>query len=195
VTTDLVVPFLPNLCSSSSSQCKASLRVVLPRYCLGGARSPVLRQNSVRTENSAIPCYDGCLIQVIPSPSNAKNLSAGNPSGIPVYIRMEEPGRFHDATLVRIRQPDRTGGAALPVAPLNGPDPKLRIEFCRQVSPSQVRDACGPHDGNEHTRRAIASDGVHSAQQCGPAGLVCSFPPTSPRCHSAMDSGMMFAWK
>src|ERR1700740_301474 len=23
----------------------------------------------------------------------------GNPSGIPVYIRMEEPGRFHDATL------------------------------------------------------------------------------------------------
>jgi hypothetical protein len=29
-------------------------------------------------------------------------------------MRME-PGRFHDATLVRIRQPDRTGGAALPV--------------------------------------------------------------------------------
>ena len=29
---------------------------------------------------------------------------------------MEEPGRFHDATLVRIRQPDRTGGAALPIA-------------------------------------------------------------------------------
>ena len=30
---------------------------------------------------------------------------------------MEEPGRLHDAALVRIRQPDRTGGAALPVAP------------------------------------------------------------------------------
>jgi hypothetical protein len=29
----------------------------------------------MRTENSAIPCHDGCLIQVIPSPSNAKNLS------------------------------------------------------------------------------------------------------------------------
>ena len=29
---------------------------------------------------------------------------------------MEETGRIHDATLVRIRQPDRTGGAALPVA-------------------------------------------------------------------------------
>src|SRR6266436_6499484 len=76
-----------------------------------------------------------------------------------------------------------------------GPDPKLRNESCRQVSPSQVRDACGPHDGNEHTRRAIASDGVHSAQQCGPAGLVCSFPPTAPPCHSAMDSGMTFAWE
>ena len=36
---------------------------------------PVLRQNSMRTENSVIPCHDGCLIQVIPSPSNAKNLS------------------------------------------------------------------------------------------------------------------------
>jgi hypothetical protein len=35
----------------------------------------VLRQNSMRTENSAIPCRDGWLIQVIPSPSNAKNLS------------------------------------------------------------------------------------------------------------------------
>jgi len=29
----------------------------------------VLRQNSMRTENSAIPCRDGCPIQVIPSPS------------------------------------------------------------------------------------------------------------------------------
>ncbi len=36
-----------------------------------------LRQNSMRTENSAIPCRDGCLIHVIPSPSNAKNLSRG----------------------------------------------------------------------------------------------------------------------
>jgi hypothetical protein len=38
---------------------------------------PVLRQNSMRTENSAIPCRDGCLIQVIPSPSDTKNLSRG----------------------------------------------------------------------------------------------------------------------
>jgi len=62
----------------------------------------VLRQNSMRTENSAIPCHDGCLIQVIPSPSNAKNLPPGNPSGIPVYIRMEEPGRLHDTASIRV---------------------------------------------------------------------------------------------
>ena len=73
---------------------------------------------------------------------------------------MEESGRFHDVTLVRIRQLDRTGGAALPVAPLIGPDPKLRIEFCRQVSPSQVRDVCGPRGSSEYTHRAVVSGGV-----------------------------------
>ena len=61
---------------------------------------------------------------------------------------------------------DCNGGAALRVAPVEGPGPKLRNEFCRQVSPSQVRDASGPHDGNEHTLRAIVSDGVHSVIQC-----------------------------
>src|SRR6266446_9753240 len=40
-TTDLAVPFLPNLWFSSSSKYKASPRVVLPRSCLGGARSPL----------------------------------------------------------------------------------------------------------------------------------------------------------
>ena len=38
---------------------------------------------------------------------------------------------------------DCNDGAALRVAPVKGPDPKLRNEFCPQVSPSQVRDACG----------------------------------------------------
>ena len=90
---------------------------------------------------------------------------------------------------------DCNDGAALRVAPVKGPDPKLWNEFCPQVSPSQVRDACGPHDGNEHTLRAIVSDGVHSVQPCGPAGLVCSFPPSAPRCHSAKDCGMKFAWE
>ena len=90
---------------------------------------------------------------------------------------------------------DCNDGAALRVAPVKELDPKLRNEFCPQVSPSQVRDAYGPHDGNERTRRAIASDGVHSAQQYGPAGLVYSFPPTAPRCHSAREIGRKFAWE
>jgi hypothetical protein len=48
-------------------------------------------------------------------------------------------------------------GAARRVARVKGPDPKLRNESCRPVSPSQVRAAYGPDDGNEHTPRAIAS--------------------------------------
>ena len=59
-------------------------------------------------------------------PPSAKILSRGNPRAVYLYIsRMEEPGRFHDATLVRIRQPDRTGGAALPVAHGKGRDLRL----------------------------------------------------------------------
>jgi len=88
---------------------------------------------------------------------------------------------------IRTRRLDRNDGAARRVAAEQGPDPKLQNESCSQVSSSQVRDAFGPHDGNEHTRQAIASDGVHSTQQCGPAGLVCSFPPSAPRCHSARE--------
>jgi hypothetical protein len=73
---------------------------------------------------------------------------------------------------------DCNDGAALRVAAVKGPDPKLRNEFCRQLSPSQVRDAYGPHDGNEHTRRAIALDGAHSAQQSGPAVSSTASHPT-----------------
>src|SRR5438445_3333206 len=116
----------------------------------------------MRTENSAIPCRDGCLIQVMPSPSTAKNLSRGTRavSGIPAYIRMEEPGRFHDATLVRIRQPDRTGGAALPVADEKGPDQRLRCAFFPLAFPSRVRDVCGPRGSSAYTHRAGVSGGV-----------------------------------
>jgi len=46
----------------------------------------VLRQNSMRTENSAIPCRDGCPIQVVPSPSSAKNLSRSNARAVYLYI-------------------------------------------------------------------------------------------------------------
>src|SRR6267378_3857477 len=88
-----------------------------------------LRQNSMRTENRAIPCRDCCPIQVIPSFPSAKNRAAY------MYIlRMGELRRFRDATLVRIRQPDHTGGAVLPVAHEKG--------RCRLAFPSRVRDAC-----------------------------------------------------
>jgi hypothetical protein len=49
--------------------------VTMASNYLRSTLSIVLRQNSMRTENGAILCHDGCLIQVIPSPSNAKNLS------------------------------------------------------------------------------------------------------------------------
>ena len=60
----------------------------------------VLRQNSIRTENSAIPCRDRCPIGVIPSSPSAKILSRGNepPRGVPVYIK-DEGTRTFFATL------------------------------------------------------------------------------------------------
>jgi hypothetical protein len=73
---------------------------------------------------------------------------------------MEEPGRFPDATLVRIRQPDRTGGAALPVAHEKGRDLRLWCEFCRLAFPFRVRDAYGPRGSSEYTQRADVSGGV-----------------------------------
>ena len=57
---------------------------------------------------------------------------------------MREPGRFRDPTLVRIKQPDRTGGAA----------------FFRLAFPSLVRDVCGPRGSSEYTQRAGVSGGV-----------------------------------
>src|SRR5467141_4139770 len=47
---------------------------------------PVLRHNSKRTENSALPCRDGCPIQVIPSPASAKNLSRRSARSAYLYI-------------------------------------------------------------------------------------------------------------
>ena len=73
---------------------------------------------------------------------------------------MEEPGRFRDSTLVRIRQPDRTGGAALPVAHEKRRDLRLWCEFFRLAFPSPVRDACGPRGSSEYTQRAGVSGGV-----------------------------------
>ena len=119
----------------------------------------------MRSENSAIPCRDGCPVQVIPSSSSAKNLAPEErPRGVPVYIRMGEPGRFHDATLIRIRQPGNSGGAALPVAHEKGRDLRLWCEFFRLAFPSRVRDACGPRGSSEYTQRAGVSGGVRQLQ-------------------------------
>jgi hypothetical protein len=73
---------------------------------------------------------------------------------------MEEPGRFHDATLVRSGQPDRSGGAALPVAHEKGRDLRLWCEFFRLAFPSLVRGVCGPRGSSEYTQRAGVSGGV-----------------------------------
>jgi hypothetical protein len=56
-------------------------------------------------------------------------------------VRVEGPAESRSETMPL----DCNDGAALRVAPVNGPDPKLRNEFYPQVSFSQVRDACGPH--------------------------------------------------
>jgi hypothetical protein len=73
---------------------------------------------------------------------------------------MEECGRFRGATLVRTRQPDRTGGAGLPVAYEKECDLRLWCEFSRLAFPSRVRDACGPRGSSEYTLRAGVSGGV-----------------------------------
>src|SRR5260221_7065922 len=114
----------------------------------------------MRTEYSAIPCRDGCPIQVIPSSSSAKNLSRKNARAVYLYIlRMQEPGRFRDA-VGSDRQPDRTGGVTLPVAHEKGRDLRLCCDFFGLAFPSPVRDACGPRGSSEYTPRAGVSGGV-----------------------------------
>jgi hypothetical protein len=82
--------------------------------------------------------------------------------------------------LIRTRQLDRNDGGGLLAAPEKVSDLKIRSEFCRSASPSRVQGACGLHGGNEHTPRAIASEGVHSVRRCGPASLFGSFRPSAP---------------
>ncbi len=77
---------------------------------------------------------------------------------------MTEPGRFRDAPLVRIRQPDRTGGAVLPGGHEKGRDLRLGCEFFRPAFPSRVREACGPRGSSEYTQRAGVSGGVRQLQ-------------------------------
>jgi hypothetical protein len=77
---------------------------------------------------------------------------------------MEEPGRFRDATLVRIGQRDRTGGVALAVAHEKGRDLRLWYEFFRLAFPSRVPDVCGPDGNSEYTQRAGVLGGVRQLQ-------------------------------
>ena len=164
---------------------KSCLSVIFRNRSRCFSKSSVVRQNSSRgpKRGGSKPEYDYRL-------DTARRLWRGRTRvrGGHIYIRTSGKS-------IRTRPLDGNDGAVHRVARKKGPDPKLQNESCRQVSPSQVRDACGPHDGNKHTQRAIASDGVHSAQQCGPADLADSFPPNAPRCHFAMDFGMKFAWE
>ena len=63
-----------------------------------------------------------------------------------------------------LRQPDRTGGAALQVAHDKGRDLRLWCEFFRLAFPSRVRDACGLRGSSEYTQRAGVSGGVRQLQ-------------------------------
>jgi hypothetical protein len=65
----------------------------------------VLRQIVCAPKKAQFPGATAVLSRLSLHPSSTKNLSRRNPRGIRVYIKMAEPGRFHDATLVRIRQP------------------------------------------------------------------------------------------
>ncbi len=73
--------------------------------------NPVLRQNSIRTENSAIPCRNRCPIGVIPSsPERQDSLPGEPPRGVPVYIK-DEGTRTFFATL-------RWFGLGSPIVPV-----------------------------------------------------------------------------
>jgi hypothetical protein len=100
---------------------------------------------------------------------------------------MEEPGRLHDATLVRITQPDRTGGVALPVAREKGRDLRLWCEFFRLAFPSRVRDVCGPRGSSEYTQRAGVLGGARQLQSCDPGDHAGNSLPNALRLHSAKD--------
>ena len=75
------------------------------------AEADVLRQNSIRTENSAIPCRNRCPIGVIPSsPERQDSLPGEPPRGVPVYIK-DEGTRTFFATL-------RWFGLGSPIVPV-----------------------------------------------------------------------------
>jgi hypothetical protein len=89
---------------------------------------------------------------------------------------------------VRTMPLDHNDGADRRVAPVKGSNRKLRSESCRQVSPSRVQDAYGPHDSSGRIQRVAVSDGVHSGRRCDPTDRAGSFRPNAPPRHLARDS-------
>jgi hypothetical protein len=63
---------------------EASLKEEIPA---GSAQAVCFAKIPCALKMVRFPPADGCLIQVIPVPSSAKNLSRGTPNGIPVYIK------------------------------------------------------------------------------------------------------------
>jgi len=121
--------------------------------------APVLRQ-IVCALKKVQPASTAVLSRLSLHPREPR-ISPGGTREVYVYVlRIAEPGRFHDATLVRIRQPYRTGGASLPVVRGKGRDLRLWCEFFRLAFPSPVRDACGPRGSSEYTPRAGVLGGV-----------------------------------
>jgi hypothetical protein len=108
-------------------------------------------------------------------PQSTETLEGRNPSASwrRYILRMVDK-------LIWTRQLDRNSGRCLLAAPGKGSDRNLWSESCSSASPSRVQDACGFHAGNEHTLRAIASDGVHSPRRCGPASLFGCLRPNAP---------------
>src|SRR5260370_2020977 len=89
----------------------------------------------------------------------------GNPAAAYLYIyKVAGTRRFRDAGLVRIRQPDRTGGAALPCAHAKRRDPRLWSEFCRLAFPARVRYPCGLRGRTGRSQIANVSGGVRQLQ-------------------------------
>src|SRR5258708_17705101 len=123
--------------------------------------SAVLRQNSMRTENSALPCRDRLSHPGYSFTPRAPRISPGRtPARCTCIYKGWGNSDVFATPLVRIRQPDHTGGVTLPVAHEKGRDLRLCCDFFGLAFPSPVRDACGPRASSEYTARAGVSGGV-----------------------------------
>ena len=76
---------------------------------------------------------------------------------------------------------------------MKGLDPKLRNEFCPQVSKSEMRTVLMMVTNvlGEQSLQMAFIQRNNVVQELSST----SFPPTAPRRHSARDFGMTFAWE